>query len=135
MLDVEELRSRRRVPGVPTARDRRTAGRVVALAVAALGPAGALIAWALAHLRDAHLARQATGEGLSFVGVSLAYLAATVLVVPAIAALGVASTRLDGRGRVAARMLAAAATAGLALCWAAAIWVEWHGDRCIGPCG
>ena len=39
------------------------------------------------------------------------------------------------RGSRALLWVGAAIVGGLVVVDALAIWVEWHGDRCIGPCG
>lgn len=135
MIDVADLRSRRRTPGVPTAGERRAGRIAAALSLVALVVAGVLFAGAASHLPAAHLDRQATGEGLRFAPIGLAYVVASALGLPSVVALGVAAGRLARGPRRAARAVAVLSGIAVLVCWALAIWVEWHGDRCIGACG
>ncbi len=104
--------------------------------VVALALGAALLGWGVASLREAHLYRQSSGEGLKFAWVSVALFWAHLL----LGAAGWAIVRLraavsSDRARRAVLWLGVAIIVGLVVADALAIWVEWHGDRCIGPCG
>jgi uncharacterized membrane protein (DUF485 family) len=91
---------------------------------------------ATAGLREAHLYRQRTNEGLKFELVGLLMFAANVLLFVAAWAATRLSVPAFGSPRrrgflVAAVVLVIGVVAGDVFF----LWVESHGDRCIGSCG
>ena len=95
-----------------------------------------LVGWGVASLREAHLYRQSSGEGLKFAWVGFAFFCAHLL----FGAVGWGIVRLraavsSDRARRALLWLGVAIIVGLVVADVLAIWVEWHGARCVGPCG
>ena len=113
----------------------RAAARWVVFWVGLVVGAAAMIV-ATAGLREAHLYRQRTNEGLKFALVGLLVFAANVLLIAAASA--GANLSLPAAGSPRRRRLGAVAgfiVAGLVIGDAFFLWVESHGDRCIGTCG
>ncbi|MDW3214639.1 MAG: hypothetical protein R8G01_11605 [Ilumatobacteraceae bacterium] len=91
---------------------------------------------ATAGLREAHLYRQRTNEGLKFELVGLLMFAANVLLLAAAASGARLSLPAPGaRRRRGLAVVAGVIVAGVVIGDAFFLWVEWHGDRCIGSCG
>lgn len=90
---------------------------------------------AVGGLREAHLYRQRTGEGLKFLWVGAGFILANGL----LGAAAFASARLSSMSRRATVRraflgLAVAIIVTLVAADALAVWVETRGYRCIGPC-
>lgn len=101
-----------------------------------LGVGAPVLAFALSGLREAHLYRQRSNEGLKFAWVALGVMAACVLLGVAT----IAAWRLRSLGSsVTSRRVFAAISVLLVVVMVAGVgafvWVESHGDRCIGSCG
>lgn len=135
MLDVEELRSRRREPGSRVRRRRRWALPVMVLAVPLVAFGGWHLVEAVSKLREAHLHRQKWGEGVRFIQVWFQVLLGTTSAVAGAAALAVGGWWGGRWPRRVGLVSAALVVIGVAGVWGAVLYVEWHGHRCIGPCG
>lgn len=91
---------------------------------------------ATAGLREAHLYRQRTNEGLKFAFVGLLMFAANVLLLGAASAATRLSVPASGAPRRQGLLIAAVVlVAGVVVGDVFFLWVESHGDRCIGSCG
>ena len=95
-----------------------------------------LIGWGVAHLREAHLYRQSSGEGLKFAWVFFAFFWAHL----SLGAAGWAVMRLRaGVGPTGVRRalfgIGVVIVGGLLAADVLFVWVDSHDDRCIGPCG
>ena len=96
----------------------------------------ALLVTATSGLREAHLYRQRTGEGLKFVWVGAGlFVANVVLGVAIFASVRLSSAASTLTARRAFLSLAALIAVALVAADGLAVWVEGHGDRCIGLCG
>lgn len=117
-----------------TPRHRRVARWVVLWAGLVVGVTA--LASAAAGLREAHLYRQSSGEGLKFELVGLLMWVANVLLfASAVAAARLSSPAPGGRRHRGLVTVAAAIVAVVVTGDAVFLWVESHGDRCIGGCG
>ncbi len=91
---------------------------------------------ATAGLREAHLYRQRTNEGLKFELVGLLIFAANVLLLAAASAVARLSLPIAGARRRRGLVVVAVAIVVVVVAGDAFfLWVESHGDRCIGGCG
>lgn len=121
--------------GGSVSRPLKTASWGVVLAVTFV-VGGLVLAIAAGGLREAHLYRQRTDEGLKFVWAGAGIVVANGL----LGAAALASVRLASTSwRVTVRRLflglAVVIIATLVAADAFAVWVETRDDRCIGPCG
>ena len=96
----------------------------------------AAMAVATAGLREAHLYRQRTNEGLKFAIVGLVMFAANVLLLSSASVAARLASPTPGAPRRRALALVAGSIVAVVLAGDAFfLWVESHGDRCIGGCG
>ena len=115
---------------------RFTAASWSVVLAAAVVVGGAVLALAVGGLREAHLYRQRTGEGLEFLWVAVGFFVANVVLGAALlASVRLASESSNVSVRRALLGLAVAIIVALIVADALAVWVETRGDRCIGPCG
>ncbi|HUF97940.1 MAG TPA: hypothetical protein VMM60_07395 [Ilumatobacter sp.] len=96
---------------------------------------GAVLYLAATGLREAHLYRQRTGEGLRFFWVGVGFFVANGLLGAAAFLAGRLSSASAGAVRRAFVALAVVIVAVVVAADVLAVWVQAHGDRCIGRCG
>lgn len=133
VLGVTLALYRWRVAGGIASRPSNTAWRVVLAVTFVVGCA--VLAIAAGGLREAHLYRQRTGEGLKFAWVGVGLVVANGLLGgAAFASVRLASTSRELTVRRSFLGLAVVIIAILVAADAFTVWVESRGDRCIGPC-
>lgn len=95
---------------------------------------GALLA-ALGGLREAHLYRQRSGEGLGFLPVAVGLVVAGgFLAAAAWSAAQLAPFMSSSTGKRAILLSSALIVVGLTTATGFVVWVEAHDDRCVGSC-
>ena len=106
---------------------------MIASTVAGLGLL--VVGTGMTRLQWAHLYRQQSGEGIAFFQVALLLVGGGLLALTGATGLLLIALRLRGRIRRVLLFGAGAVVASLVVCAATALWVQGHGERCIGPCG
>ena len=96
----------------------------------------AMLAVSVVWLREAHLYRQRTREGLPFALAVVGFAAVNALWgVASVAAARVSSIGETVRTRQVFTAVTGLLVTALVAADSLALWVAWHGHRCVGACG
>ena len=108
----------------------------IAIAIVGATLGAALLPISVGALREAHLYRQRTGEGLQFAVVVVGFAVVNALWgAAALAAARVSWIAESERTRQAFTVATGVLVTALVATDALALWVAWHVDRCVGACG